>query len=54
MTRLGADEPQNAVCIRAEAQGVSLVLTGWGGDEGVTFNGRGALAELFATGGGER
>jgi asparagine synthase (glutamine-hydrolysing) len=50
MTSLSADEPENAVCARAEEQRVGLVLSGWGGDEGATFNGRGALAELFLRG----
>jgi asparagine synthase (glutamine-hydrolysing) len=50
MTGLRADQPENAVCTRAEAQGVGLVLSGWGGDEGATFNGRGAFAELFLRG----
>jgi asparagine synthase (glutamine-hydrolysing) len=50
MTSLDADAPENAVCRRAEEQGVSLVLSGWGGDEGATFNGRGTLAELFLRG----
>jgi asparagine synthase (glutamine-hydrolysing) len=45
-----AELPENAVCTRAEAQGVGLVLSGWGGDEGATFNGTGALAELFLRG----
>ena len=26
------------------------MLSGWGGDEGATFNGRGAFAELFLRG----
>jgi asparagine synthase (glutamine-hydrolysing) len=47
MTPLRADAPENAVCARAEEQGVGVVLSGWGGDEGATFNGRGALAEMF-------
>jgi asparagine synthase (glutamine-hydrolysing) len=47
MTPLRADSPENAVCMRAEEQGVGLVLSGWGGDEGATFNGRGTFAELF-------
>ena len=47
MKRLGADEPQNAVCRRAEAQGVELILSGWAGDEAISFNGKGVLAELF-------
>ncbi len=50
MTGLGAEQSENAVCTRAEAQGVCLVLSGWGGDEGATFNGRGTLAELFLHG----
>jgi asparagine synthase (glutamine-hydrolysing) len=50
MTGLGAEQPENAVCTRAEAQGVDLVLSGWGGDEGATFNGRGTFAELFLRG----
>jgi asparagine synthase (glutamine-hydrolysing) len=50
MAPLRADAPENAVCLRAEEQGVGLVLSGWGGDEGATFNGRGALAELFLRG----
>ena len=28
----------------------SSILSGWGGDESATFNGRGALAELFLHG----
>jgi asparagine synthase (glutamine-hydrolysing) len=50
MTPLRADDPENAVCTRAEEQGVGLVLSGWGGDEGATFNGRGTFAELFLRG----
>jgi asparagine synthase (glutamine-hydrolysing) len=50
MTALGAEQPENAVCTRAEQQGVGLVLSGWGGDEGATFNGRGSFAELFLRG----
>jgi asparagine synthase (glutamine-hydrolysing) len=50
MTELGAEQPENAVCTRAEQQGVGLVLSGWGGDEGATFNGRGTFAELFLRG----
>jgi len=50
MTFLHADAPENAVCRRAKEQGVGLVLSGWGGDEGATFNGRGMLAELFLRG----
>jgi asparagine synthase (glutamine-hydrolysing) len=44
------DDPEIAVCARAEGQGVGLILSGWGGDEGATFNGRGTLAELLRRG----
>src|SRR5579872_311444 len=44
------DEPESQVCARAEEQGVGLILSGWGGDEAATFNGRGAIAELFLRG----
>jgi asparagine synthase (glutamine-hydrolysing) len=47
MAPLAADDPENQVCARAGQQGVQLILSGWGGDEASTFNGRGALAELF-------
>ena len=50
MTSLRVDEPENAVCARAEDQGIGIVLSGWGGDEGATFNGRGTFAELFLRG----
>jgi asparagine synthase (glutamine-hydrolysing) len=50
MTLLCAGEPENAVCSRAEEQRVNVVLSGWGGDEGATFNGRGTFAELFLRG----
>ncbi len=50
MTSFRADAPENAVCARAEEQGVDLVLSGWGGDEAATFNARGTLAELFLHG----
>ena len=50
MTSARVDEPENAVCARAEDQGIGMVLSGWGGDEGATFNGRGTFAELFLRG----
>ena len=50
MKLLRADAPEDAVCARAEEQRVGVVLSGWGGDEGATFNGRGTLAELFLRG----
>jgi asparagine synthase (glutamine-hydrolysing) len=42
---LGGFDPEEQVCIDAAAHGVSTILSGWGGDEGATFNGRGVLAE---------
>ena len=50
MTSLHVDEPENVVCARAEDQRIGVVLSGWGGDEGATFNGRGTFAELFLRG----
>jgi asparagine synthase (glutamine-hydrolysing) len=50
MIRLDANEPENKVCARAAEQRVGVVLSGWGGDEGATFNGRGTFAELFLHG----
>jgi asparagine synthase (glutamine-hydrolysing) len=50
MTNVGVEVPENAACACAKAQGVGLMLSGWGGDEGATFNGRGAFAELFLRG----
>lgn len=47
MIALADDAPENQVCARAQTQGVSMILSGWGGDEGATFNGRGVLPELF-------
>lgn len=40
----------HAACARAEEQGVGVILSGWGGDEAATFNGKGALAEMFLSG----
>lgn len=50
MQPLDPNRPVPAACARAEAQGVGIILSGWGGDEGATFNARGALAELFLCG----
>jgi asparagine synthase (glutamine-hydrolysing) len=47
---LEADDPENTICREAAAQGASIALSGWGGDEGATFNGRGALAESLLHG----
>jgi asparagine synthase (glutamine-hydrolysing) len=44
---LDESDPENAVCSDAASQGANIVLSGWGGDEGITFNGRGALADAF-------
>lgn len=44
------DDPEHAICAHAAAHGAQVVLSGWGGDEGPTFNGRGALAEAFLHG----
>ena len=50
MFALNSDAPENQVCTRAEDQGVGLILSGWGGDEAATFNGRGVFAELLLRG----
>ena len=41
--------PENKVCEDARRRGASLILSGWGGDEAATFNGRGALAAALST-----
>lgn len=38
------------VCADAAKRGARMLLSGWGGDEGATFNGRGALAEALLRG----
>jgi len=50
MLQSDAEEPEAQVCARAEEQGVGLILSGWGGDEAATFNGRGSFAELLLRG----
>lgn len=47
---LGPDNPECTVCAEAAAAGIDVILSGWGGDEAVTFNGRGALAEHLLRG----
>lgn len=42
--------PEIQVCIDAAAAGTDTVLSGWGGDEGTTFNGRGVLAQALFEG----
>ena len=41
---------EEAVQQRAEARGVRVLLSGWGGDEGASFNGRGHLEHLLLSG----
>lgn len=43
-------DPEVQVFTDAAAQGAGILLSGWGGDEAATFNGRGALAEALVTG----
>lgn len=46
-----SDEPEEwAIRRDAAASGVRLILSGWGGDEGVSFHGHGYLANQFRTG----
>ncbi len=47
---LSHGSPENAVCLDSSRRGASVVLSGWGGDEGITFNGRGAFAASFRQG----
>jgi len=42
--------PDIQVCADAARNGAAILLSGWGGDEGATFNGRGALAEALLNG----
>ncbi|WAH57636.1 asparagine synthase-related protein [Pseudomonas silvicola] len=42
--------PEMQVCADTARHGITTILSGWGGDEGPTFNGRGALAEAFLHG----
>jgi asparagine synthase (glutamine-hydrolysing) len=41
---------EDAIQRDAAAQGTEVILSGWGGDEGASFNGRGYHPWLFATG----
>jgi asparagine synthase (glutamine-hydrolysing) len=50
MHPLAPENPEIQVATIAERQGVSLILSGWGGDEAATFNGRGVLVELLKRG----
>lgn len=42
--------PELQIFSDAAARGAGILLSGWGGDEGATFNGRGALAEALLAG----
>ena len=46
----GAPEIEEPVQRRAAAEGVRVMLSGWGGDEGVSFNGRGYYPGLLLAG----
>jgi asparagine synthase (glutamine-hydrolysing) len=39
--------PEACILAQAAQQGVRHILSGWGGDEGASFNGRGALTEAL-------
>ncbi|RJF83635.1 hypothetical protein D3877_03020 [Azospirillum cavernae] len=43
-------DPNAWICMDAAARGAQIFLSGWGGDEGASFNGRGALAEALLAG----
>jgi len=47
---LQSDHPENAVCNDAMQRGISVILSGWGGDEGITYNGRASLADALVHG----
>jgi asparagine synthase (glutamine-hydrolysing) len=44
------DDSENATCADAAAHGAELVLSGFGGDQGATFNARGGLSEALLHG----
>ncbi len=44
---LSETAPENAILGDASRNRANVILSGWGGDEGITFNGRGALAAAF-------
>jgi asparagine synthase (glutamine-hydrolysing) len=45
-----AENPEIASVQAAAEQGAGIILSGWGGDEAVSFNGRGVLAEHLLRG----
>ncbi len=50
MLPLDPCDPDIRVCSDAANRGANMLLSGWGGDEGATFNGRGMLAEALLCG----
>lgn len=46
----GYDAEEEKILQAADNDAVNVILSGWGGDEVVTFNGRGAYAEHFVRG----
>lgn len=42
--------PDIRICADAASRGAGMLLSGWGGDEGATYNGAGALAEALLGG----
>jgi asparagine synthase (glutamine-hydrolysing) len=47
---VSAAEPEEQVLRHAAAQGAGMILSGWGGDQIVSFQGRGAQVELLRAG----
>ncbi|WP_173012601.1 asparagine synthase-related protein [Niveispirillum sp. SYP-B3756] len=43
-------DPDAWICMDAATRGAQVLLSGWGGDEGASFNGRGAMAEALLAG----
>lgn len=43
-------DPDTWICMDAAARGAQVLLSGWGGDEGASYNGRGAMAEALLAG----
>ena len=50
LCRDGTGTYEEIVRRTAAAQGVEVLLSGWGGDEGISFNGRGYYPELLRSG----
>ena len=47
---LSAEEPEEQILRHAAGQGAGVILTGWGGDQIVSFQGRGTQVELLRAG----